>query len=114
MTYPILVGLADLREHLRLPDNGDENTAMQRIVDAATQLICDYIADRHPADEEWIAEIEAWDVDAAPPVVILAVLEQAADMYRFRGDDDSTPRERGYLAPGVENLLSKYKNRAFA
>lgn len=124
MTTPVIVTLADLQRHLRLPVGiesppSDENVDMQRKLDVATELICDYIADRNPADEDWIAEIESWTIDGSPAVtppavVVLAVLEQAADLWRFRGDDEKTPRERGYLAPGVENLLSKYKNRAFA
>lgn len=119
MTTPVLVEVADLREHLKLPATGSDTADLQRKVDAATQLVCDYIADRNPADTDWIAEIEAWTFDGTPdveppPVVVLAILEQAASFYRFRGDDETAPQERGYLAPGVENLLSKYKNRAFA
>lgn len=125
MTTPILVTVADLQAHLRLPVVADESPAtpeqmdLQRKLDAATELVCNYIADRNPADEDWIATIESWTIggspgETPPQVVVLAVLEQAATFYRFRGDDDKTPEERGYLAPGVENLLSAYKNRAFA
>ncbi len=125
MTTPVLVTIDDLIAHLRLPArtgspaSGPEDADLQRKIDAATQLVCDYIADRHPADEDWIAEIESWTFASSPgveppPVVVLAVLEQAATFYRFRGDDEATPEERGYLSPGVENLLSRYKNRAFA
>lgn len=126
MTTPTLVTLADLRDHLKLPQPtgspavGPDDADLQRKLDAATQLICDYIADRNPADEDWVDEIESWDIGnspviAAPPVIVLAVLEQAAEFFRFRGDDDEkTPQERWYLSPGIENLLSRYKNRAFA
>ncbi len=125
MTIPILVTIDDLIEHLRLParvgspPEGPDDADLQRKLDAATQLICEYIAEKNPADEDWIAEIEGWDITGSPvgeppPVIALAVLEQAGTFYRFRGDDDKTPEERGFLSPGVENLLSRYKNRAFA
>lgn len=115
MTTPIIVTVADLLGHMQLPlTGGHDHADMQRKVDAATQLVCELISDRNPADEDWIAEIEGWSDVGAPPVIVLAVLEQAAAMARFRGDDEKSPIERGYLAPGVENLLSRYKNRAFA
>ncbi len=114
MTTPDLVSVTAFRQHMQLPDTTVDNSRLQVFIDAATQLVCEYIADRNPADEDWIAEIEAWDCDSVPRVVLLAVLMQAAEAYRFIGDDEKTPQERGYLAPGIENLLSRYKNRAFA
>lgn len=125
MTIPRFVTLVQLRDHLKLPQPigspavGPDDDDLQLKLDAATQLVCEYIADRHPADEDWIAEIESWDVSAspqteAPKVIVLAVLEQAGEFFRFRGDDEKTPMERGYLSPAIENLLSRYKNRAFA
>lgn len=126
MNIPRVATLEQLRSHLKLPvplgspADDLEGPDLQIKLDAATQLICEYIADRHPADPAWIAEIEAWGVgspsEAAPPVIVLAVLEQAAELYRFRGDDVKAdrPQEDGCLAYGIENLLSRYKNRAFA
>lgn len=124
MIIPIIVTTTHLRDHLRLsqpsgsppvtlPDEAD----LQLKLDAATELICRYIADRHPADPAWRAEIGAWDLMTNPPpiVIMLAVLEQAAEFYRFRGDDENpVPREPGMLSPAIENLVSRYKNRAFA
>jgi hypothetical protein len=129
---PALVTLAQLRQHLKLPEPGvvgspgspvvgiDDNDLQQKI-DAATQLICDYIADRHPADPDWIATIEAWDPLGSPavippPKVVLAVLIQAAEFFRYRGDDaqPEPDPEYGCLNPSVERLLSTYKNRTFA
>lgn len=130
MTIPTIATLVELRDHLRLaqptgsPAVGAEDADLQRKLDAATQLVCEYIADRNPADEDWIAEIESWGLGGSPavvppPVIVLAVLEQAAELYRFRGDDpgsiENAPnRERGYLSTAIENLLSRYRNRAFA
>lgn len=136
MITPILATVDQLLDHLRLPARTGSPPAdmpdLQLKLDAATELVCNYIADRHPADPDWISEIEGWSIDESMPsspfmpgspstvpprVVVLAVLEQAAEFYRFRGDDESSSQpdgERGYLSKSVENLLSKYKNRAFA
>lgn len=129
MTIPTLATLADLRDHLHLPQpsgsppTSPDDADLQRKLDAATQLICEYIADRNPADPDWIEEIQQWSIDGVspispaqtpPPIIVLAVLEQAAEFFRFRGDDEKAPQERWYLSPGIENLLSRYKNRAFA
>lgn len=126
MTIPTIVTLDQLRDHLKLPQPtgspaiGPDDDDLQMKLDAATQLVCEYIADRNPADALWIAEIEAWGTGSpiipAPPIIVLAVLEQAAEFYRFRGDDprNDRPIDYGFLAPSIENLLSRYKNRAFA
>lgn len=122
MTTPTIVTIDQLREHLKLPAPVGSPPAtdadLQMKLDTATELVCQYIADRHPADAAWIAEIEGWTAGspAAPKVVRLAVLIQAGDFYRFRGDDagDDRDRDPGMLLPLVEILLSRYKNRAFA
>lgn len=126
MTIPTIATIEQLREHLKLPapvgSPPVDDPDLQMKLDTATELVCEYIADKHPADPSWIAEIESWDANgspgqAAPKVVVLAVLIQAGDFYRFRGDDaadDRPKRDPGYLVPSVEMLLSKYKNRAFA
>ncbi len=126
MTYPTLVTFAQAQAHLHLPfcdyDAGSPSDVdLQQKIDAATQLVCDHISDRQPADEDWVAEIEAWNVAgsptlAAPPIVVLAVLELVADFYRFRGDDagDDRGREAGYLPLPVRNLLTRYRSPALA
>ena len=128
MTIPTIVTYEQACAHLKItPMMAGSPLAVvvdpdiQLKLDAATQLVCEYIADRHPEDLDWIAEIEAWDPSGSPavmppPVVMLAVLEQTAATYRFRGDDANSddPQTMGYLRPSVENLLSRYKNRAFA
>ena len=128
MTIPTLVTFEQACAHLKItPMMAGSPLAVvvdqdiQLKLDAATQLVCEYIADRHPEDLDWIAEIEAWDPSGSPavmppPVVMLAILEQTAATYRFRGDDANgdDPQTMGYLRPSVENLLSRYKNRSFA
>lgn len=131
MITPTIATVDQLLDHLKLPPRTGspppEMPDLQLKLDTATELVCNYIADRHPADPEWIREIEEWNGDQVtspgspstipPRVVVLAVLVQAAEFYRFRGDDESSAQpdgERGYLSKGVERLLSFYKNRAFA
>lgn len=113
MTTPEFVTVGQARAHMRVPAGTDDSDLELKIA-AATQLVCEHIADRHPADSAWIAEIESWTNVDPPPVVVLAVLEQVAEFYRFRGDDEETPQERWFLAPSIETLLSRYRNRAFA
>jgi hypothetical protein len=85
-------------------------------LDAATQWVCEHIADRQPADPVWIAEIESWGITGSPavpppPVVVLAVLELGAYLVRFLGDDGGTdqPVTLGYLPTPVSNLLHRYR-----
>lgn len=129
MVVPIIVTLAQLQGHLRLPAAPDGSPSvsdadLQQKLDAATQLVCKYIADRRPPDPAWVAEIEGWTLTGsppfpAPPIIVLAVLEQCAEFYRFRGDDagsiESGPqRDRGYLNPAVANLLTCYHDLVLA
>lgn len=121
MTIPTLVTLEQLMAHLRITPIGSppSDPDLQLKLDAATQLVCEYIADRNPADEEWIATIEGWTAEGSPQppkVVVLAVLIQAGDFYRYRGDDagDDMPRTMDRLSPGVANLLTRYRLQVFA
>jgi hypothetical protein len=91
VTTPALVTVAQLRQHLKLgepvlvgsPPAAIDEADLQQKIDAATQLVCEYIADRHPADPDWVHTIESWDpagspASIPPPKVVLAVLVQAA------------------------------------
>lgn len=121
MTIPRLLTLAQAREHLRTVDLEDD-VDLQLKIDAATQLVCEYISDRQPADEDWIATIEGWDgvsyPSTAPPVIVAAVLQQVAELYRFRGDDveGDLPKsvEHGALSPLVARLLHRYRSPTLA
>lgn len=118
MIIPTLVTTTQARAHLKLSSTDDE-TDLQLKIDAATQLVCEYIADRQPADDDWIDTIEAWNTGspavATPPVVVNAVLLQVAELYRFRGDDadDQAPAlqsDKGFLSPMVARMLSRYRS----
>ncbi len=127
MIIPTIATLEQLRAHLRLPPAvgsppvGPDDADLQLKLDAATQQIIDAIMDRQPADPVWIAEIESWTLAGSPTtlppaVIVMAVLEQAAYLYRYRGDDADDPLKQpgGWLIPAVQNLITRYQNRAFA
>lgn len=120
MRIPQIVEREQLREWLDLPAGQGENR-LQFTLDAATQLVCEYIADRQPEDEDWIAEIESWGFGSpeAPKIIVAAILTQAGEMYRFRGDDEETDSKTSSaggedLSPRVKRLLKRYRSPSIA
>jgi len=118
---PDLVTLADAYAHLKLPASPDGSPSaadadLQLKIDAATSHICGYITDRQPADLEWIAEVEAWTADTAPPEGRLAILRLVADFDRYRGDDPDNDQtaEPGVLPLVVRALLVRYRDPVVA
>lgn len=127
MTIPTVVTLAQARAHLNMPlaaldgSPSAEDADLQMKIDAATQLVCEYISDRQPDDAVWIAEIEAWGLTGSPavpppPVIQQAVLIQFGELVRFRGDDAEGPfrNPHSHLSPFVEGLLRRYHDPALA
>lgn len=133
MIVPTLVTLEQAKAHLRLsvtyegsppapvaagsPLSADD-ADLQMKLDVAHQIVCDYIADRHPVDLAWVAEIEAWTMTSVgspstlvPPVVQMAVLEQCRVLF-LRGDG---PAEDLIGPPMVvRNLLARYHDPVVA
>lgn len=119
MTIPQIVTIEEVMDHLNLtpvlvgspPAPGSPATypGLQLKIDAATEVICNRIAQRKPIDTDWIATIEGWSTGspAAPPLVKLAVCEQVAEFYRFRGDDEPQNRVQhiGDLADETKSIL---------
>jgi hypothetical protein len=119
MTIPEIVTLAQVQAHLRLdpvlsgsPPTPEEDPDLQLKIDAATEVICRRIATRKPDDPAWVATIESWTASGspsvlAPSIVRLAVMEQVAELYRFRGDDvpADRPTNDGDLCDSVKSLL---------
>lgn len=113
MIVPTIVTLEEAQAHLRLsPGVGSpaDDPDLQMKLDAATEVICRRIAQRQPPDDEWVATIESWGLGGSPstpPLVRLAVLEQVAEMYRFRGDDtpDDRPENYGDICDSIKSLL---------
>ena len=119
MNIPTILTVPNALDHLGLIEVQNQLDIELKLA-AATQLVCEYIADRQPADEDWIAEIEAWSPGSpeAPNVVKLAVLTQVAEFYRFRGDDLATDRpptgDGTDLSPLVKRLLHRYRSPVLA
>lgn len=117
MIIPSIVSLDQALEHLGL-SSSNRDADLQLKIDAATQMVCEYISDRQPEDEDWIAEIEGWDSGDPPPIIVAAVLVQLGEFYRFRGDDMSTDRPpvlaHGFLSPMVTSMLHRYRSPSLA
>jgi hypothetical protein len=122
---PTIVTVEQAQAHLRLStvQGGMEEFDLEMKIRAATQLVCEYIADRNPVDDAWIATIESWSVSGSPlvdppPVVVAAVLYQVGELYRFRGDDVATDRphkyQPGFLHPFVQALVQRYRSPVLA
>ena len=117
-----LVTLAQLQAHLRLPVgvSSPPTTAeddLQLKLDAAAEAVLQYIA--RPSDAAWTLTIAGWDggspVVPVPTLIQLAILEMAAALSGFRGDDLESPKaDHGDLPPVVKTLLYRYRDPALA
>jgi hypothetical protein len=93
--------LTQFKSHLKI-STSDEDTDLQLKLDQAEAIILDYLGTSSPGN---------------PRVVQAAILVQATELYRFRGDDPegvSGPQTAGNLSPFVTNLLRRLKDPAFA
>jgi len=106
-----LVTLDQAKVHAGITDSDrDEDLTLK--LEEAHALVLDYIS---RPDDDWTAEMEAWDGDTAPRAVRAAVMRQFADLVRFRGDDDDAAKVNGYdLSPAVAQLLRRYRDPALA
>ena len=125
MVTPVLVTLAQLQAHLRLPLSGsplsDADRDLQYKLDAATASVVRYIS--RPAIE---STIEAWTPPGTAPIgspstdapidVCQAILVVAGDLYRDRGDEgaDAQTRDTGMYAPLVVTLLKTWRDPVVA
>lgn len=118
MAAPELVSLAMLKGHLRIAlDFTAEDDDLQLKLDMATVVVLDFVDQRVSDAEAWAATVAAWTEDTVPAQVQAAILNQAAYLYRFRGDDpsqDEPKRENGYLPPSVTMWLTRLKDPALA
>lgn len=101
-----LIELGLLKRHLKLPlDVTAEDQELDEYRQQAEELVVNFIT--RPDDEDQAEEIEGWTEDTCPASVKAAVLKQAMELYRFRGDDESGPKRVGHgaLAPDIEATL---------
>lgn len=109
-----IVTLDQFKQHLRLPlDLATEDDALSLKLLIAHEQVFDYLTQRLDDDnlEAWTATVDAWTDATAPKRVIGAILEQAAHLYRYRGDE-VTPTAAGELSPGVISLLTRFRDPA--
>lgn len=115
-----IVTFQELRDHLGLPSDPPNAADLARKLESAHAIVLDYIA--RPDDLDWTARIASWEVDGgsphedAPMDVHAAILLQAAELVRFRGDDLEliAPDQPGDLTPHVKRLLYRWRRKVFA
>jgi hypothetical protein len=117
----MIVTMSDLLRHLRLSESADQTDLYAKLTQAQA-MVLDYLAD--PTNATWTATLAAWGepvgspgvVVPAPAVVQAAILEQAAELYGFRGDDpDSVKRDApGDLSPSIKAKLYRLRKPVLA
>ncbi len=97
--------------HLKLDAAADGSPSAQD-ADVALKLaqaqavVLDYV-DGHEKVE---GSPPIWTEETLPPSIQAGILEQLADLWRFRGDDETESSvEDGYLSPRVKNLLHRWR-----
>jgi len=118
MAAPELIALDTLKGHLRLPlDYTAEDDDLQLKLDIATVMVLNFVNQRVSDAEAWALTVAGWTEDTVPAEVQAAILNQAAYLYRFRGDDtsqDEPKRPEGYLPMSVTMWLTRLKDPALA
>jgi hypothetical protein len=109
-----LVSITLLRRELRMEEDWTvEDALLLSKLTQAQDIILDYIA--RPSDTAWTATIAAWTAGTMPARVQAAILLQAVELYRFRGDDEKPPdRDVGDLSPAIKALLRRTRRPVFA
>ena len=111
-----VVTLRQAKAHLNLPPDvtvGDADLKLK--LEAAHEIVADYLTQRRSDADEWTATVDAWTAATVPARVVHAILLQFGDLYRFRGDDADAPqRAPGELAQGVTALLYRLRDPALA
>lgn len=107
-----IVDLDQAKKHTGITSTTDDEDLEGKLREAH-EVVLDYV-DRAD-DEDWHAEVLAWDADSAPKPIRAAILRQFADLDRFRGGDtdDSKVNPHG-LSPRVAQLLSLYRDPPLA
>ena len=109
-----IVDLETAKLHVR--ESSDEEDDLLAVYLAhAHALVLDYVSNAR--DDDYVAEMEAWDDETAPKAVQAAILRQFAELRRFRGDDDIVDEVKvtgTELSPRVKQLLMRYHDPTLA
>jgi hypothetical protein len=101
------VTLDQVKARLRITSTADD-VDVQAMADQAEAHIVGWCS-RHPLDK---ANADAWIAEptTVPDVIVVSILLQAGELYRFRGDEvDGPPRQAGEeLSVQIRELLRAY------
>jgi hypothetical protein len=109
---PDVITLDEAKAHLRIT-TAQEDSDVQDKLDAATQIVIDYLTRR---DTDWNTTMDAWTSSTVPKSVRAAILIQLGELYTRRGDDptiDQSPTPTS-LSRTVMSLLMRYRDPGLA
>lgn len=106
------VTLADVKAHLRVIGTSDDPSILL-YMGLAQNLVIDRL-ERATTDSVVLSMIAGWDDETTPAGVKAAILVQCAELYRFRGDEDESPKSDGRLSERVERFLGSWLERPLA
>lgn len=106
------VTLADAKSHLRVI-GAAEDEAVLLYLQLAQDLVTDRL-ERATTDSVVLGMISGWTDETTPAGIKAAILVQCAELYRFRGDEETTPKSDGRLSERVERFLGSWLERPFA
>jgi hypothetical protein len=109
-----IVTLDQAKAHLKLPLDltaDDDDLNLKLLI--AHEICFDYLTQRlEDEDEEgdWEATVDAWTASTAPKRVIGAILDQFAQLHRYRGDEPGLDPHA--ISPGAASLLKRFRDPA--
>jgi hypothetical protein len=112
-----ILTLDQLKAHLKLSGTEDDDDLELKLAQAEA-IVLGYVNQRVSDADDWSDTVTAWTSSTAPPEVKAAILMQAGELYRYRGDDEAADthqkREHGMLSPYVMALLYRYRDPALS
>lgn len=113
-----IVTLDQLKAHLKLSGTEEDDDLDLKLAQAEA-VVLGYVNQRVSDADDWSETVTGWTATTAPPEVKAAILMQAGELYRYRGDDEAADthqklREHGMLSPYVMALLYRYRDPALA
>lgn len=112
-----LVDLDQLKAHLKISGTAEDDDLEIKLAQAEA-VVLSYVNQRVSDADDWSETVAAWDEETVPAVVQAAILMQAGELYRYRGDDEAADthqkREHGMLSSYVMALLYRLRDPALS